>query len=46
MTDYSELVNEGRVRRGRFSQKQVRQCVKIARRDLDTAKALVETSPE
>jgi len=34
------------VKRGRFSQKQVQGCLRIARRDLKTAKALVETSPE
>ncbi|MFQ5895201.1 MAG: HEPN domain-containing protein [Nitrospinota bacterium] len=46
MTGYSDLLDEGRVKRGRFSRKQVEDCLRIARRDLRTAAAVIETSPE
>ncbi len=46
MTDYSRLLSEGRVKRGRFSRKQVEDCLEIARRDLETARSVIETSPE
>lgn len=46
MTDYSELVNAGRLKHGRFAGRQVEDCLRIARRDLATAKAMIETSPE
>jgi len=46
VTSYSELVDDGRIQRGRFSQKQVEDCLRIAERDLATAAALTETSPE
>jgi len=44
--NYSELVDDGRIKRGRFSCKQVEDCLRIARRDLATAAAVIETSPE
>ena len=46
MTSYSELLDEGLLKAGRFSRKQVQDCLGIARRDLGTAKEIVETSPE
>ncbi|MCD6416725.1 MAG: HEPN domain-containing protein [Planctomycetes bacterium] len=46
MTDYSRLLDEGRVKRGRFSRRQVSDCLRIARRDVQTAKAVMESSPE
>lgn len=46
MTDYSELLDEGRVRQGRFSRRQVDDCLRIAQRDLKTAVAVIESSPE
>lgn len=46
MTDYSELVDAGRVKRGQFARRQVEDCLRIARRDLETAQAVIETSPE
>lgn len=46
MTDYSELLEAGRVKRGRFSRQQVDSCLQIGRRDLKTAKAVIKTSPE
>ena len=46
MTDYSELLDAGRVKRGRFSRKQVEDRVQIARRDLETAEEIAETSPD
>ena len=46
MTDYSELLDAGRVKRGRFSRKQVEDRVQIARRDLETAGEIAETSPD
>jgi uncharacterized protein (UPF0332 family) len=46
MTGYSELVDAGRVKRGRFALRQVEDCLRIARRDLQTARTVIETSPE
>ena len=46
MTDYSQLVDAGHVKRGRFARRQVEDCLRIARRDLATAKSVIETSPE
>jgi uncharacterized protein (UPF0332 family) len=46
MTDYSELLKEGRIRRGKFSRSQVENCLKIATRDIETSKATLPTSAE
>ncbi len=46
MTDYSELVDAGRIKRGRFARRQVEDCLRIARRDLETARTVIEASPE
>lgn len=46
MTSYSELLGEGRVKQGRFSRRQVEDCLRIARRDLKTAATVIEASPE
>ena len=46
MTDYSELLDEGRIKPGRFSKKQVEDCLKIAGRDLETARTVMAASPE
>jgi uncharacterized protein (UPF0332 family) len=46
MTDYSRLVREGRIKAGRFSRDQVDDCLRIAERDLETARAVFENSPE
>lgn len=46
MTDYSELLDAGRVKKGRFALRQAEQCLRIARRDLETARTVIETSPE
>jgi uncharacterized protein (UPF0332 family) len=46
MTDYSKLLEEGRIKSGRFSKKQVEDCLAIAKRDVSTARSVLETSPE
>jgi len=46
MTDYSELLDDRRVKRGRFSRQQVEGCLAIAGRDLEAADFLIDTSPE
>ncbi len=46
MTDYSELLDAGRVKRGRFARKQVEDCLNIAGRDLETARSVIDASPE
>ena len=46
MTNYSSLLEAGRIKRGRFSRKQALDCIEIARRDVETAKSVTETSPE
>lgn len=37
MTDYSELLDAGHVKRGRFARRQVEDCLAIARGDLEMA---------
>jgi hypothetical protein len=46
MTNYSELLDAGRMKRGRFAQRQVQECLRIARRDVETARAVIDYSPE
>ncbi len=46
MTDFSELLDEGRIQPGRFSREQVDGCLHIARRDLEAASAIIDMSPE
>jgi hypothetical protein len=46
MTDYSGLLDEGRIQPGRFSTEQVEGCLRIARRDLEAASAIIDMSPE
>jgi uncharacterized protein (UPF0332 family) len=46
MTDYSELVDQGRIKRGRFARRQVEDCLRLARRDLETAQTVLAASPE
>jgi len=46
MTDYSELINAGRIKAGRFAGGQVEDCLRLARRDLETAATVIEASPE
>ena len=46
MTDYSKLLEEGRIKSGRFSRKQVEDCLAIAKRDITAARTVLETSPE
>jgi uncharacterized protein (UPF0332 family) len=46
MMDYSELVDEGLVTQGRFARGQVEDSLRIARRDVATARSVMEISPE
>ena len=46
MTDYSELLDAGLVKKGSFARRQVTGCLKIAKRDLKTALTVIDTSPE
>lgn len=46
MTDYSELLDDGRIKHGRFARKQVEDCLRIAERDLATAASIIASSPE
>ena len=46
MTDYSALIESGRVKQGRFSRNQIDSCFQIAKRDLETSRVVVKTSPE
>ena len=46
MTGYSALLDEGRIQPGRFSREQVEGCMRIARRDLEAASAIIDMSPE
>ena len=44
--NYSDLIESGRVKKGRFSRAQINSCFQIAERDLETAAVVVKTSPE
>ncbi len=46
MTDYSELLDAGRIKRGRFARRQVEDCLRLARRDLATARTVIAASSE
>jgi uncharacterized protein (UPF0332 family) len=46
MTDYSKLLESRRIAKGTFSRQQVSECLKIARRDIATAKSILNTSQE
>ena len=46
MTDFSELLDAGRIQRGRFSREQAKNCLRLARRDIETAQAVLKISAE
>ena len=46
MRDYSALIESGRVKQGHFSRNQFDSCFQIAKRDLETSRVVVKTSPE
>ena len=46
MTDYSELLNEKRIKQGDFSEEQVRECFNIARRDIRTSKIIKQENQD
>jgi len=46
MTDFSELLKNGRIKQGRFSTKQVKDRLDIARRDLGAARNTLDINPE
>jgi uncharacterized protein (UPF0332 family) len=46
VTDYSRLLNEGRLKRGQFSERQCQDCLALARRDLETSRSILKKSPE
>ncbi len=46
MTDFSELLKNGRIKEGRFSSKQVKDRLDIAHRDLIAALNNLDTNPE
>lgn len=41
MTSFSELIKESRIKAGRFSKKQVKDCLDLARRDIATAAKII-----
>ncbi len=46
MMNFSHLIKDGRLKRGRFSKKQVEDRLALARRDLETARSIVESSSD
>jgi len=46
MTDYSNLIDAGKIAPGRFSEKQVKDRLDLAERDLSIAKDVLASSPE
>jgi len=46
MTDYSQLIDRGRLAAGTFGRSQVEQCLRVADRDIGVAAAIVDTSHE
>lgn len=46
MTSYSELIKENRIKAGKFSRKQVQDCLNLAKRDIATARKIVAENPD
>ena len=46
MTDFSELLKNGRIKEGRFSTKQIKGRLDIARRDMVAAQSNLDANPE
>ena len=46
MTNYSELVEANRIKAGKFSRDQIQKSLRLARRDLKTAKKIVSEDPD
>ena len=46
MTNYSELIKDNRIKAGKFSRKQVRDCLNLAERDIKTARKIAAENPD
>ena len=46
MMNYSELVKTNRIKGGRFSDKQIQDCLDLAERDLETAQKIGNDNPD
>lgn len=46
MTDYSELEKSRRIRPGRFSSKQISDCLALSRRDLKIAETILKENQD
>lgn len=46
MTNYSSLIKGSRIRAGKFSRKQVQDCLNLAERDIVTARRIVAEDPD
>jgi len=46
MMNYSELIKENRIKEGKFSKKQIQDCLNLAKRDIKTAKKVIEDDPD
>jgi len=46
MTSYSALIKENRIKEGKFSKKQIQDCLNLARRDIKTSKKIADEDPD
>lgn len=46
MTNYSGLIKDNRIKAGKFSRKQVKDCLSLAERDIATARKIVVENPD
>ena len=46
MTSYSDLIKEKRIKEGKFSKKQIDDCLNLARRDIRTARKLLSDNSD
>lgn len=46
MMNYSELIKDNRIKEGKFSKKQIQDCLNLAKRDIKTARKILNDDPD
>jgi uncharacterized protein (UPF0332 family) len=46
MTNYSDFIKENRIKKGKFSRKQINDCLNLAWRDIKTAKKILNDNSD
>lgn len=44
--NYSELIKDNRIKEGKFSKKQIQDCLNLAKRDIKTARKILNDDPD